>query len=90
MSIQITSTAEWFRCIGPTATLQERPAALAKLRPPIGRRHHPTAATNFASGSAYSANSPTTSGSATAGTNDESTFMAASATARKNNHLTEP
>jgi hypothetical protein len=31
MSIQITSTAEWFRCIGRTATLQERQAALAKL-----------------------------------------------------------
>jgi hypothetical protein len=31
MPIPITSTAEWFRCIGPTATLQERQAALAKL-----------------------------------------------------------
>src|SRR5438876_3279963 len=31
MSIQITSAAEWFRCIGPTATLQERHVALAKL-----------------------------------------------------------
>jgi hypothetical protein len=31
MSIPITSTAEWLRCIGPTATLAERHAALAKL-----------------------------------------------------------
>jgi hypothetical protein len=29
MSIQITSATEWFRCIGPTATLEERRAALA-------------------------------------------------------------
>jgi hypothetical protein len=28
---RITSTAEWFRAIGPTATLEERRAALAKL-----------------------------------------------------------
>jgi hypothetical protein len=31
MSIRITSATEWFRCIGPTATLEERRAALAKL-----------------------------------------------------------
>jgi hypothetical protein len=31
MSIRITSTAEWFRCISPAATLEERRAALAKL-----------------------------------------------------------
>jgi hypothetical protein len=29
--IRITSTAEWFRCISPAATLAERHAALAKL-----------------------------------------------------------
>jgi hypothetical protein len=57
MSIRITSTAEWFRCISPAATLEERRAALAKLirmlvgdttrpRPPIslpGRLATPTA-----------------------------------------------
>ncbi len=57
MSIPITSTAEWFRCIGPTATLEERRAALAKLvrmlvgdstrpRPPVslpGQQALPTA-----------------------------------------------
>jgi len=31
MSLRITSTAEWFRCIGPAATREERHAAVAKL-----------------------------------------------------------
>jgi hypothetical protein len=31
MSISITSTAEWFRCISPAATREERHTALAKL-----------------------------------------------------------
>jgi hypothetical protein len=31
MSIAVTSASGWFRCIGPTATLAERRAALAKL-----------------------------------------------------------
>jgi hypothetical protein len=57
MSIQITSRAEWFRCIGPAATLEERHAALAKLvrmlvgdaarpRPPISLPGRPTLPTS--------------------------------------------
>jgi hypothetical protein len=56
MSIHIASTSEWFRCIGPTATLAERHAALAKLvrllvgdatrsRPPISLPGRPAAPT---------------------------------------------
>jgi hypothetical protein len=54
MSIHIASTSEWFRCIGPTATLAEHHAALAKLvrllvsdarrlRPPISLPGQPAA-----------------------------------------------
>jgi hypothetical protein len=53
MSIHITSTAQWFRCMSLAATLQERHAALAKLvrmlvgdtarpRPPISLAGRPT------------------------------------------------
>jgi hypothetical protein len=54
MSIPITSATEWFRCIGPAATLEERRAALGKLirmlagdavrlRPPISLPGQPAA-----------------------------------------------
>jgi hypothetical protein len=53
MSIRITSTAEWFRCMGPTATSEEQNAALERLirmlagdtnrpRPPISLAGRPT------------------------------------------------
>jgi hypothetical protein len=57
MSTRITSVSHWFHCMGPTATLAERHAALARLirmlvgdgstrkRPPITLPGRPTLAT---------------------------------------------